>query len=62
VVQPGYRSKTITTSTTLTDAQTHSKADTTQLDGFRWNSELDIRSIAKSCEMRNSLRNNTLDT
>jgi hypothetical protein len=45
VVQPGYRSKTITIATTLTDPDEYSKEDIAQLYGFRWNSELDIRSI-----------------
>jgi hypothetical protein len=40
VVQPGYRSQTITIATTLTDAQTYSTEDIAQLYGFRWNSEL----------------------
>ena len=51
VVQPGYRSKTITIATTLTDAQAYSKEDIAQLYGFRWNSELDIRSIKQSLNL-----------
>src|SRR3990170_3003810 len=51
VVQPGYRSQTITIATTLTDAQTYSTADIAQLYGFRWNSELDIRSIKQSMNL-----------
>lgn len=51
VVQPGYRSQTITIATTLTDAQTYSTADIAQLYGFRWNSELDIRSIKQSLNL-----------
>ncbi len=51
VVQPGYRSKTITIATTLTDADTYSKEDIAQLYGFRWNSELDIRSIKQSLNL-----------
>ena len=51
VVQPGYRSKTITIATTLTDAQVYSKEDIAQLYGFRWNSELDIRSIKQSLNL-----------
>lgn len=51
VVQPGYRTKTITIATTLTDAQAYSKEDIAQLYGFRWNSELDIRSIKQSLNL-----------
>jgi hypothetical protein len=51
VVQPGYRSQTITIATTLTDAQAYSKEDIAQLYGFRWNSELDIRSIKQSLNL-----------
>ena len=51
VVQPGYRSKTITIATTLTDAEVYSKEDIAELYGFRWNSELDIRSIKKSLNL-----------
>ena len=51
VVQPGYRTKTITIATTLTDAETYSKEDIAQLYGFRWNSELDIRSIKQSLNL-----------
>jgi hypothetical protein len=51
VVQPGYRSKTITIATTLTDAQAYSREDIAQLYGFRWNSELDIRSIKQSLNL-----------
>jgi putative transposase len=51
VVQLGYRSKTITIATTLTDAQAYSREDIAQLYGFRWNSELDIRSIKQSLNL-----------
>ncbi len=51
VVQPGYRSKTITIATTLIDAEMYSKEDIAQLYGFRWNSELDIRSIKISLNL-----------
>ena len=40
VVQPGYRSKTITIATTLIDAEMYSKEDIAQLYGFRWNVEV----------------------
>jgi hypothetical protein len=51
VVQPGYRSQTITIATTLTDVETYSKEDIAGLYGFRWNSELDIRSIKQSLNL-----------
>ena len=51
VVQPGYRSQTITIAATLTDVETYSKADIAQLYGFRWHSELDIRSIKQSLNL-----------
>ena len=48
VVEPGRRVRTLTVVTTLIDAQEYSKEDIAQLYGFRWNSELDIRSIKQS--------------
>jgi len=51
VVQPGYRSQTLTIATTLTDAEMYSKEDIAELYGFRWNSELDIRSIKDSLNL-----------
>ncbi|MDA1053630.1 MAG: transposase [Planctomycetota bacterium] len=51
VVQPGYRSQTITIATTLTDAEVYSQEDIAKLYGFRWNSELDIRSIKQSLNL-----------
>ena len=51
VVEPGYRSKTITIATTLTDDQTYSKEEIAELYGFRWNSELDIRSLKQSLNL-----------
>lgn len=51
VVQPGCRSRTITIATTLTDAAAYSKEDIAELYGFRWNSELDIRSIKQSLNL-----------
>ncbi len=37
--------------TTLTDADEYSKEDIAELYGFRWNSELDIRSIKRSLNL-----------
>jgi hypothetical protein len=48
VVEPGRRVRTLTIVTTLTDPDTYSKEDIAELYGFRWNSELDIRSIKQS--------------
>ena len=51
VVESGARTKTITIATTLTDPERYSKEDIAQLYGFRWNSELDIRSIKDSLNL-----------
>ena len=48
VVEPGRRVRTLTVVTTLTDPEKYSKEDIAELYGFRWNSELDIRSIKQS--------------
>jgi len=45
VVEKGRRTKTLTIVTTLVDAGQYTKEDIASLYGFRWNSELDIRSI-----------------
>ena len=51
VVEPGFRTKEITIATTLTDVEQYSKEEIAQLYGFRWNSELDIRSIKQSLNL-----------
>jgi putative transposase len=51
VVEKGRRTKTVTVVTTLTDATLYSHADIAELYGFRWNSELDIRSIKSSLHL-----------
>ena len=51
IVQPGRRTKVITIATTLTDAERYSKEDIAELYGFRWSSELDIRSIKQSLNL-----------
>jgi hypothetical protein len=51
IVEPGRRTQTITIATTLTDAKVYSKEDIAELYGFRWNSELDIRSIKQSLNL-----------
>lgn len=53
VVDRGRRTKTIDVITTLTDAREYSTEDIAQLYGFRWNSELDIRSIKSNLNMGN---------
>jgi hypothetical protein len=51
VVERGRRTRTIDVITTLLDADEYSKADIAQLYGFRWNSELDIRSIKSNLNL-----------
>ena len=45
IVVPGRRTHTIDVITTLTDCREHSKAEIAELYGFRWNAELDLRSL-----------------
>jgi len=51
VVVPGRRTKVIDVITTLTDPQETSQEEISELYGFRWNSELDIRSIKDSLNL-----------
>ena len=51
VVEPGRRTQSIDVITTLIDAEEHSQDDIAELYGFRWNSELDIRSIKSSLNL-----------
>ena len=51
VVRPGYRTKSFTIVTTLTDASVYSKEAIAELYGFRWNVELDIRSIKETLNL-----------
>ncbi len=51
VIEPGRRVQTLTVVTTLIDAEEYSKEDIAQLYGFRWNAELDIRSIKQSLNL-----------
>jgi len=51
VVEKGMRPRTLTVVTTLTDAEIYSKEDIADLYGFRWNAELDIRSIKTSLNL-----------
>lgn len=51
IVIPGRRTKTIDVITTLTDAAEFTKEEIAELYGFRWSSELDIRSIKESLNL-----------
>ncbi len=51
IVAPGRRTKTIDIITTLTDAEAYSQADIAELYGFRWNAELDIRSLKSNLNL-----------
>ncbi len=51
IVEGGRRTRTIDVITTLTDADEFTKEDIAQLYGFRWNSELDIRSIKSNLNL-----------
>ena len=51
VVEPGRRTEEMLIVTTLTDAEQYPKADIAELYGFRWQVELDIRSIKQSLSL-----------
>jgi hypothetical protein len=51
IVVPGRRTKEIDVITTLTDPKEVSTKEIAELYGFRWNSELDIRSIKESLNL-----------
>lgn len=51
VVERGRRTKTIDVITTLTNVDEFSKEDIAELYGFRWNSELDTRSIKSNLNL-----------
>jgi hypothetical protein len=51
VIESGRRTHSIDVITTLTDAEQYTREDIAQLYGFRWNSELDIRSIKDSLHL-----------
>jgi hypothetical protein len=51
VVEKGRRTRTLTVVTTLTDADEYTKEEIAELYGFRWNVELDIRSIKQSLNL-----------
>ena len=51
VTEKGRRTKTVEIITTLTDAELYTTEDIAQLYGFRWNCELDIRSLKSSLNL-----------
>jgi len=51
ISQPGFRDKNFIVITTLTDPTEFSKEDIAELYGFRWNVELDIRSIKSNLNL-----------
>jgi hypothetical protein len=51
IVEPGRRTQTIDIITTLVDADEYTQEEIAELYGFRWNSELDIRSIKSSLNL-----------
>lgn len=51
IVKPGRRTKSIDVITTLIDADEYTRQDIAELYGFRWNSELDIRSIKSNLNL-----------
>jgi putative transposase len=48
---PGYRARTITIITTLTDPCAYCREDLAELYSFRWNAELDIRQIKQTLHL-----------
>jgi putative transposase len=51
VVEPGRRAEKLTIVTTLVDPKAYTAEDIARLYGFRWNVELDIRSIKQSLHL-----------
>ena len=51
IIEKGRRTRTMTVVTTLIDAEEYTKEEIAQLYGFRWNVELDIRSIKQSLNL-----------
>jgi hypothetical protein len=51
IVVPGRRVESLTIVTTLLDPEAYTKWDIAELYGFRWNSELDIRSIKQALNL-----------
>ncbi len=51
IVEPGRRTQTIDIITTLTDAEEYTPEEIAELYGFRWNAELDLRSIKSNLNL-----------
>lgn len=51
IVLPGRRTRSLDIITTLIDVDEYTKEDIAELYGFRWNSELDIRSIKSNLNL-----------
>jgi putative transposase len=51
VVEPGRRTRSIDIITTLTNAEEYTREEIAQLYGFRWNAELDIRSVKSNLNL-----------
>ena len=51
VIEPGKRTEKLTVVTTLIDPDNYSKEDLAELYHFRWNAELDIRSIKQTLNL-----------
>jgi hypothetical protein len=51
IAKPGCRTTTITLATTLVDARSYTRDDLAELYSFRWNAELDLRSIKQSLNL-----------
>jgi hypothetical protein len=51
IVEEGRRTQELTIVKTLLDAKVYTKEDVAELYGFRWNVELDIRSIKQSLQL-----------
>jgi len=51
ISQPGFRTKSFIVISTLTDPEEFSKEDIAEIYGFRWNVELDIRSIKSNLNL-----------
>jgi len=52
IIVPGRRTQSLDIITTLVDADEYTKEDIAELYGFRWNVELDIRSIKSNLNLR----------
>jgi putative transposase len=51
IIEPGRRTKVVDIITTLTDPEEYTREEIAELYGFRWNAELDIRSIKSNLNL-----------